>query len=327
MSDSAAPSLTMSGEQKPFTVKIEKQLDRLSERVKSLDLHPTEPWILISSYSGKVCIWNYQSQLVEKSFDVTESPVRSAKFVEREQWIIAGADDKFIRAFNYNSDEKIKEFEAHTDYIRCVAVHPTLPYVLSSSDDKLIKLWDWEKDWVCTRVFEGHSHYVMQVAFNPTDTNTFASASLDCSVNIWELGSPNPNFTLEAHSKGVNCVEFFTSGDKTYLLTGSDDYTAKVWDYESKTCVQTLKGHVGNITAVVCFHPEIPIIVTASEDGTVRVWDAITHRFEWTLNYELGRVWTVGCKKGSPLIVFGCDEGTVVAKVVSTQLEFCEPSD
>lgn len=88
----------------------------------------------------------------------------------------------FIRVYNYNTMDKVKVFEAHTDYIRCVAVHPTLPYVLSSSDDMLIKLWDWEKGWVCTQIFEGHSHYVMQVTFNPKDTNTFASASLDRTI-------------------------------------------------------------------------------------------------------------------------------------------------
>jgi WD40 repeat protein len=47
---------------------------------------------------------------------------------------------------------------------RSLAVHPTLPYLLSSSDDMLIKLWDWEKGWICTQIFEGHSHYVMQAS-------------------------------------------------------------------------------------------------------------------------------------------------------------------
>lgn len=39
--------------------------------------------------------------------------------------------------------------------------------------------------WTCTQVFEGHSHYVMQVVFNPKDTNTFASASLDRTVKVF----------------------------------------------------------------------------------------------------------------------------------------------
>lgn len=110
--------------------------------------------------------------------------VRSAKFIARKQWVVAGADDMFIRVYNYNTMDKVKVFEAHTDYIRCVAVHPTQPFVLSSSDDMLIKLWDWDKGWTCTHIFEGHSHYVMQVTFNPKDTNTFASASLDRTIKV-----------------------------------------------------------------------------------------------------------------------------------------------
>ena len=42
------------------------------------------------------------------------------------------------------------------------------------------------------------------------------------------MGSPDPNFTLDGHQKGVNCVDYFTGGDRPYLITGSDDSTAKV---------------------------------------------------------------------------------------------------
>lgn len=298
----------------PLRLEIKRKLAQRSDRVKSVDLHPTEPWILTSLYTGSVYIWNYQSQTLVKSFEVTELPVRSAKFIPRKQWIVAGADDMNIRVYNYNTMDKVRTFEAHTDYIRCVAVHPTLPYVLSSSDDMLIKLWDWDKGWTCTQIFEGHSHYVMQVAFNPKDTNTFASASLDRTIKIWNLGSPEPNFTLEAHMKGVNCVDYFTGGDRPYLITGSDDHTAKVWDYQTKSCVQTLEGHTHNVSAV-CFHPELPIIITGSEDGTVRIWHATTYRLENTLNYGLERVWTIGYLKSSNRIAIGYDEGTIMIKI------------
>ncbi|KAA8535000.1 hypothetical protein F0562_030003 [Nyssa sinensis] len=298
----------------PLRLEIKRKFVQRSERVKCVDLHPTEPWILASLYSGTLWILNYQSQTMVKSFEVTELPVRSAKFIACKQWVVAGADDMLIHVYNYNTMDKVKVFDAHTDYIRCVTVHPTLPYVLSSSDDMLIKLWDWDKGWLCTQIFEGHSHYVMQVTFNPKDTNTFASASLDRTIKIWNLGSPDPNFTLDAHLKGVNCVDYFTGGDKPYLITGSDDHTAKVWDYQTKSCVQTLEGHTHNVSAV-CFHPELPVIITGSEDETVRIWHATTYRLENTLNYGLDRVWAVGCMKGSRRVVIGYDEGTIMVKI------------
>ncbi|GAB2228124.1 hypothetical protein Droror1_Dr00009954 [Drosera rotundifolia] len=114
--------------------------------------------------------------MMAQSFGVCDLPVRSAKFVARKQWVVAGL----------------------------------------MTHDMLMKLWDWDKGWVCAQIFEGHTHYVMQVMFNPKDT----SASLDRTIKIWNLGSPDPNFTLEAHSKGVNCIDCFTGGDKPFLITG-----------------------------------------------------------------------------------------------------------
>ena len=89
-----------------------------------------------------------------------------------------------LRIYNYNTMEKIKDVEAHADYIRFVEIHPAMPYVLSSSDDMSMKLWNWEQNWDCTATFEGHAHYVMMCKFNPKDTNTFASASLDRTIKV-----------------------------------------------------------------------------------------------------------------------------------------------
>uniref|UniRef100_A0A3Q7GKB8 Beta'-coat protein n=2 Tax=Solanum lycopersicum TaxID=4081 RepID=A0A3Q7GKB8_SOLLC len=301
-----------------LAIEIEKKHIKKSERVKSLEIHPTEPWVLVSLYTGTVQIWNYQSQTVEKNYQVSESPVRSAKFIAREKSIVVGSDDHFIRVYNYTTEEKTKEFKAHDDYIRSLAVHPSLPYVLSCSDDTMIKLWDWEKDWACTQIFKGHNHYVMQVAFNPKDQNqTFTSVSLDCTMKMWNLSSSDPILELEAHSKGINCVDFLTCNDKQYLITGSDDHTAKVWDLQNQTCVQILEGHKNNISALA-LHPELPAFFTGSEDGTFSVWDATNYSLLNTQISELGRIWAIGFAslEDSHILIIGCDEGMIIGKIV-----------
>jgi coatomer subunit beta' len=155
---------------------------------------------------------------------------------------------------------------------------------------------------------------VMMVLFNPKDSNTFASASLDRTIKVWSLGAKEANYTLEGHEKGVNCIDYYHGNDKPYLVSGGDDHHVKVWDYQNKSCVQTLESHTQNVT-VVHFHPELPIIVSGSEDGTVRLWHANTYRLENTLNYGLERIWCAAVIKGSNEIAFGYDEGTVVIKV------------
>lgn len=68
-------------------------------------------------------------------------------------------------------------------------------------------------------------------------------------LQVWQLGSSTPNFTLEGHEKGVNCVDYYHGGDKPYLISGADDHAVKIWDYQNKTCVQTLEGHAANVSA------------------------------------------------------------------------------
>lgn len=173
----------------------------------------------------------------------------------------------------------------------------------------------------------------MNLAFNPKDSNTFASACLDRTVKVWSLGSPTANFTLDAHDKGVNYVEYYHGGDKPYLVTTGDDRLAslpfssspffltlfwcrliKIWDYLSKSCIQTLEGHTSNVSFAI-FHPSLPIIVSGSEDGTVKIWHSSTYRLENTLDYGLERAWCVAYARKGNDVAFGFDEGAVVVKV------------
>ncbi|KAK2704617.1 hypothetical protein QYM36_016869 [Artemia franciscana] len=293
---------------------IRRTLTARSDRVKCVDLHPTEPWMLVSLYNGKIHVWNHQNQQLIKTFEVCSSPVRAGKFIARKNWIITGSDDYRITVFNYNTLERQHVVDAHMDYIRCLAVHPTLPIVLSGSDDMTIKMWNWDKNWACQKVFDGHSHYVMQIVFNPKDNNTFASASLDKTIKIWQLASSIPNFTLEGHVNGINCLDYTHAGEKPYLISGADDRLVKIWDYQNRSCVQSLDGHTKNISAVA-FHPELPIIITGSEDGTVKIWNANTYSLENTLNYGLERAWTICCLKGSNMVGIGFDDGCVMIRL------------
>jgi coatomer subunit beta' len=246
---------------------------------------------------------------------VTEVPIRAGCFVARKNWIVVGADDFQVRVYNFNTGEKIAQFEAHPDYIRCIAVHPTRPYILTSSDDCTIRLWNWENNWKLEQVFEGHQYFVMSLAFNPKDPNTFASACLDQTVKIWSLGNSVPNFTLRAHeTKGVNFVSYYPQSDKPYLITSSDDKTVKIWDYQTKSCVATLEGHSANVSFAI-FHRELPIIISGSEDATIKIWNANTYKLEKTLNYGLERAWCVSSHPSSNSIGVGFDAGFAILQL------------
>jgi coatomer subunit beta' len=216
----------------PMLLDIQRKLFARTDRVKAVDFHPSEPWVIAGLYSGSVHIYNYNTGALVKSFEVAQVPVRAVKFIARKNWFITGSDDFQLRAYNYNTSERVSQIEAHPDYIRCIAVHPTLSLVLTASDDMTIKLWDWDKGWKLIQTYEGHTHFIMHIAFNPKDSNTFASASTDKTVKVWTVqgttafgsgGVAAANYTLDAHDKGVNYVEYYHGGDKPYMITCGDD--------------------------------------------------------------------------------------------------------
>ncbi|XBW34771.1 hypothetical protein QEN19_000337 [Hanseniaspora menglaensis] len=294
---------------------IKKDFSNSSERVKSLDFHPTQPWLLSTLYTGKIEIWNYETKRLVRGIDVTDSPVRAGKFIARQNWCILGCDDFKVRVFNYNTGEKVHEFEAHPDYVRCIIVHPILPYILTSSDDGLVKLWNWEHNWSLQQEFEAHESIVMSVAINPKDPTVFATASLDRTVKIWTIGKADPNLTILAHeTEGVNFVEYYPHQDKPYLITCSDDCSIKIWDYQTKSCVSTMEGHDYNVSFAT-FHPTLPIIISGGEDSTVKIWSSITYQLESSMKLNMERCWSVATQPSGGdknIVAIGCDSGFAI---------------
>ncbi|EKG04923.1 beta prime cop protein, putative [Trypanosoma cruzi] len=287
-----------------------------SDRVKMVDMHPKEPLFLCSLYSGVINLWNIETQVMLKSFDTgTGLPVRCVRFIPRLQSFVCGTDDMMIRVFNYNTMEKTKTFQAHDDYIRGIAVHEQLPIILTCSDDMTVRQWDWSKNWAHLNTHEGHLHYVMGVVFNPKDPSTFATASLDCTVKVWSINSPVPNFQLEGHEDGVNCVDYYPGGDKPYLLSGADDQTVRLWDYQTKACLQVFSYHTANVTAVL-FHPSQPVLFTLAEDMEMKIIAFDTHRLLLSVDHSrMNRGWSMAARRYTNVLVVGYDGGTVVYKV------------
>ncbi|KAK3118216.1 hypothetical protein QOZ80_9BG0695810 [Eleusine coracana subsp. coracana] len=297
---------------KPFQSEIEVVCSRKFVQVLSVDVHPTEPWIMTSHHGGDILIWDYVEQETESSFDFTQNPVYSAKFIEREEWLVAGDGDGTIYVYSYETDEEVTSIEAHEGDVTSLAVHPTSPFLLSSSDDRLIKLWDWEKGWECSKTFEGHTNRVTQVIFNPVDTDSFVSASLDRTIRIWNTASLETKTILT--DDPLLCVHNYTSDFRHHLITGSWNGTSQVWDLQTESCVQTLEGHVNRISCVYR-HPELPVVITGSYDGTVRLWNSTTYRLENIIGVNLGAVYSFGYIKDFRRIVVGCHQGIAIVEL------------
>jgi len=278
--------------------------------------------VLTTFISGDIAIWDYYANAFSHVIKVSDKPTRAARWISRKSWIVSGSDDHYLRVFNYGTMsspiEKMLEWEAHDDYIRAIAVHPSLPLILSASDDRTIKSWDLENEFSHVKTFEGHSHYVMMVKINPTDPNSFASASLDGTIKTWSVTTGEVQVTLSGHNKGVNCIDYCTLDNQPRILSGADDFMIKLWNFHTGECLITLEGHTGNISSVIWHSKHPSFVFSTSEDSTTRMWslESPASNYRYLTNPDLGRGWALAMTKSEPeLLVIGYDYGIAACNV------------
>jgi hypothetical protein len=78
---------------------------------------------------------------------------------------------------------------------------------------------------------------------------------------------------FSGHSGAVLAVDCDPNGN--YVLTGSEDQSAWLWDLRTGQPIRPFKGHVGAVSTVA-FSPDGKYIATGGADGTVRLWDTET---------------------------------------------------
>ena len=65
---------------------LKKFLVAKSGKVKSVDFHPTYPWVIMGLYSGCITIYDYNTQAALQYLEITSLPIRSSKFIADKNW-------------------------------------------------------------------------------------------------------------------------------------------------------------------------------------------------------------------------------------------------
>jgi tetratricopeptide (TPR) repeat protein len=99
------------------------------------------------------------------------------------------------------------------------------------------------------------------------------------------------------HDKVIRHAEF--SRDARYLLTTSDDHTARVWDASTGEPVSHPLQHNARIWDA-SFSPDGNQVVTAGEDSTARIWDWVAGDLAFPPLHVGGRSVEVRCVAYSP---------------------------
>jgi WD40 repeat protein len=113
---------------------------------------------------------------------------------------------------------------------------------------------------------------------------------------------------MRGHRGAVTDAAF--SPDNRWIITGSDDGTAIIWDVNTGTlAVGEMQGHSGAIHDVAV-SPNGRLVATASEDHTVCLWDASNGNRVSTLAEHKGPVLSVDFSRDGTYLLTASADGT-----------------
>ncbi|KAL8847750.1 MAG: hypothetical protein Q9221_007198 [Calogaya cf. arnoldii] len=172
--------------------------------------------------------------------------------------LATGSYDATIKIWELETCEEIRTLKGHESGIRCLQFDETK--LISGSIDRTIKVWNWHTG-DCLSTYTGHSGGVIGLHF---DSALLASGSMDKTVKIWNFEDKS-TFLLRGHTDWVNAVKI-DSASRT-VVSASDDCTVKMWDLDTKQCIRTFEGHVGQVQQVLLMPAEFDF-ETDEEDGS-----------------------------------------------------------
>ena len=109
------------------------------------------------------------------------------------------------------------------------------------------------------------------IAYSPDGTRLAVSGSI--GIWIYDANTLDEVALFTGHTEPVNSVAY--SPDGKTLVSGSEDYTIRLWDARTGQLLHTLEEHTGGVNSVA-FSPDGKMLASASNDTTARSWDTNT---------------------------------------------------
>jgi WD40 repeat protein len=272
--------------------------------VRSVCFNPDGRQALSGSWDKTLKLWDIQTGKCIRTF--RDWVVYSVCFSPDGRRALSGGEDTTLKLWNTQTGECIRTFQGHADFVRSVCFSPDGRWALSGSEDKTLKLWRLpDKEGACEYTLSRiHSteitlkqaeHFASLAAeINKLIKNrqiVQALVKLEDLKAVRLFGDNQVYYALTNALKrycmisscatnqvsqiGSGATSLCFSPDGRLALSGSSDYTLKLWDTETGECIRTFQGHIAKVLSI-CFSPNGQRALSGSLDRTLMLWDAQT---------------------------------------------------
>lgn len=300
--------------------RVRMRLSGMGVQVYSYTYSPDGRLLAAGGTERVALMWDTCAPSGEENFVGHRGAIRSLALARNGRVLLSGSADGTAQLWDTNTRRPLGVLRHPAGEVMSVGLSADQRYALTGGSDGAIGLWELDS---CTllHTIPTHAETVNAVVFTPD-----GDAALSCGGNagrseaavcMWDLRTGALRERRIGHTKTVGCIALTVDG--MTMLTGSDDWTARLWRVGSAETT-LLAGHSGAIWGVA-FTTDGRMAATASFDRTLRLWDVASGALIRTFGGHTGPVQSITFSPDDQLLLSGSADGTARLWDVATGRE------
>jgi len=233
--------------------------------VKMCQLTSDDSWFVSQSGDNDISLWNVATKQLQWTVKTHNEYITQCILSSDDHYIISASYDGTLQIWTLLTGALMYTLEGHTDFVCSCSLSADNQFLLSTSNDDTMRMWSVTTG-ECINIFNGHSMGVLYAQFYANDRRIVSTCK---DVRVWDVETNQCIHVLHGHTDII--IHFNLSSDEQYLLSGSRDKTARVWDLMAGTCKQTFDGHKGWIRAG-CFVQKDTWIASIDDIDILCIW-------------------------------------------------------
>ncbi len=196
------------------------------------------------------------------------SGIQCLAFAPVGQIIAAGGGHDPIRLWDSVTGREVRQ--CNEPWIRGLAFSTRGTVLFSGGALKTIRMWN-VADGKEIAQLAGHTSAITALAVSP-DGSMLASGDKDGTVILWEILHKKIMTQFKGHTDEITSLAFSPDRDSSFVVSGSDDRTVRIWNVDQQRMVHKIDG--GCAVAAVAFVDDTTV-ASAGDDKLIRLWNAV----------------------------------------------------
>ncbi|KAJ2958502.1 hypothetical protein NQZ79_g5910 [Umbelopsis isabellina] len=211
---------------------------------------PSGYYIASGDVAGNVRIWDTvgEEQMLKNEIKPISGRITDIAWDSESKRLIAVGEGKerYGHAFALDTLSSVGEITGHSKVINSVAIRQERPFRAVTASDDMTVVFYHGVPFKFNKVIRDHTRFVQSVKFSPNG-DLFSTAGADGKIFLYDAKTGDKAHELTAdqsHAGGIFAASW--SPCSKYLLTSSADATAKIWDVEAKSVINTFEFGSGS---------------------------------------------------------------------------------